>query len=367
MRSWRLLDQFRRRLKPHLDAAARSPSENDPRRELFAEDYFCLTLFSLFNPCLKSMRGLCHASQRIERMREVCSRPVAAGSFSEGQHVFGPEILEGVLRDLAKEAKGRAEFGDERVRQAVKVLTLVDGTILRALPRMAWAPASGHGCALRLNLHFSVLDQVPEEWTITPGKESERRTFKRQAKPGKFYVADRLYSDDHQFLRQMQRREIDFVMRLPSDVHRKPVEAARPLTAQDRQAGVVSDRLEQLGKAEGGPIVRVVEVHAGEKVLVLITNRKDLSAELIGLIYRYRWQIELFFKWFKTILGAGHWLAESPRGAAIQIYSALIASLMLMILNDRRPTKRQMEFLHLYFVGFATEEELIRELGLQKN
>ncbi len=365
LRHWRLLDQFRRRLEPHLEAAR--PSQNDPRREVLAEDYFCLLLFGLFNPCLKTMRALCYASGRFERMREVCSRPMAPASFSEAQHVFGAQILEAVLRELAREAKGRVEFGDERVRQAVEALTLVDGTTLRALPRMVWAPAAGHGCALKLHLHFSVLDQVPEDWTITPGNVCERRMLKAKAQPGKFYVADRLYSDDHGFLRQMQEQQIDFVLRLPDNVHRTPTKAAGALSPQDRAAGVVSDRWERLGVRDDGPVVRVVEIHAAGKTFVLITSRKDLPAELIGLIYRYRWQIELFFKWFKVILGTGHWLAESAHGVALQLYSALIASLLLMLLNDRRPTKRQSEALHLYFVGFATEDELIRELGLQKN
>lgn len=367
LKSWKLLAQFRQRLKPLLEAAPKSPTEQDPRREVLAEDYFCLLLFGLFNPALKSMRALCHASGRFEKMREVCSRPVAQASFSEAQHVFDPEILAGVLRQLAREAKGRAEFGDERARQAVQALTLVDGTVLRALNRMAWAPASGHGSAIKLHLHFAVFDQLPEDWTITPGKVCETKIWKRKVQPGTCYVADRLYSIDQRFLTELQQRKIDFVLRLCGNVIRTPVVPPRALTPADHAAGVVSDRQERLGLGDKGPVVRVVEIHAAGKEFVLITSREDLPAEMVGLIYRYRWQIELFFKWFKMILGCRHWLAESSRGVAIQLYGALIATLLLMLLTKERPTKRQMEAIHLYFVGFATEDELLRELGLQKS
>ncbi len=367
LKSWKLLKQFRHRLKPLLAAAPKSPTEGDPRREVLAEDYFCLLLFGLFNPALKSVRGLCQASGRFEKMREVCSRPLAQASFSEGQHVFDPEILAGVLRQLAHEAKGRAEFGDARVRQAVQVLTLVDGTLLRALNRMAWAPASGHGSAIKLHLHFAVFDQLPEDWTITPGKVCETKTWKRKVQPGTCYVADRLYSIDQQFLTEMQQRKIDFVLRLCGNVIRTPVSPPRALTLADRAAGVVSDRQERLGRTENGPVVRVVEIHAAGKDFVLITTRQDLPAEIVGLIYRYRWQIELFFKWFKMILGCRHWLAESSRGVAIQLYGALIATLLLMLLTKERPTKRQLEAIQLYFMGFATEDELLQALGLQKS
>lgn len=367
LQSWKLLAQFRQRLKPFLEAAPKSPTEQDPRRQVLAEDYFCLLLFGLFNPALKSMRALCHASGRFAKMREVCSRPLAQASFSEAQHVFDPEILAGVLRQLAREAKGRAAFGDERVRQAVQALTLVDGTVLRALNRMAWAPASGHGSAIKLHLHFAVLDQLPEDWTITPGKVCETKIWKRKVQPGTCYVADRLYSIDHRFLTELQQRKIDFVLRLCGNVIRTPVTPPRALTAADHAAGVVSDRQERLGLGDNGPIVRVVEIHAAGKEFVLITSREDLPAEIIGLIYRYRWQIELFFKWFKMILGCRHWLAESSRGVAIQLYGALIATLLLMLLTKERPTKRQMEAIQLYFMGFATEDELLRELNLKKS
>lgn len=367
LRNWQLLRRFRQCLQPVLAATPKTRTELDPRCELLAEDYFCLLLFGLFNPALKSMRALCHASGRFERMREVCSRPLTPTAFSEAQHLFEPEILATIVRQLARQAKGRAEFGDAKVRQAIATLSAVDGTTLRALNRMAWAPAAGHGCAVKLHLHFSVFDQMPEDWTITPGKVCERKTLKSKVQPGAFYVADRLYSNDHQFLQNLLAQKIDFVFRLPHDVIRTPVDPPRALTPADRTAGVVSDRSERLGGKEDGPVLRVVEVHAANKIFVLITNRADLAAAEIGLIYRYRWQIEVFFKWFKMILGHRHWLAESARGVALQLYSALIATLLLTLLTGRRPTKRQMEAVHLYFVGFVTEEELLRELGLPKN
>jgi len=367
LQSWKLLRRFRQRLQPHLAAAAPTTTAQDPRCQLLAEDYFSLLLFGLFNPALRSARALCHASGRLTRMREVCSRPMAAASFSEGQHRFDPEILATLVRDLAQEIKGRAEFGDRRLRQAVGVLTAVDGTVLRAVNRMAWASVGKNGSAVKLHLHFSVFDQVPQDWTITPGNCCERKVLKSKVQAGAFYVADRLYSDDYAFLGRMLRQKVDYVMRLPGNAARLGASPNRALSAQDRAVGVVSDRMEQLGAKYRGLVIRVVEIHAAGQVFVLGTSRQDLPADLIGLIYRYRWQIELFFKWFKMILGGRHWLAESPRGVAIQLYGALVATLLLTMVTGRRPTIRQLETLHLYFVGFASEHELLRELGLQKS
>jgi hypothetical protein len=60
---------------------------------------------------------------------------------------------------------------------------------------------------------------------------------------------------------------------------------------------------------------------------------------MIGLIYRYRWQVELYFKWLKTMLPCGHWLAESLRGATSQIYTLLLAALLLLYGPDAAPPK----------------------------
>jgi hypothetical protein len=362
LHNWNLLDQFRRRLLPRLKAKATSPTEEDERRTLFAEDYFCAYLFTMLNPVVTSLRALSHVSH-CQKMRQVTAAPFSPAAFSEGQHVFDPEILEKVVRELAQENQGRGQGGDARVRQALKALTAVDGTVLRAVPRMAWAPAAGPGAAIRLHLHFNVFDQIPEAWPITPGNVSEPKVFARTVQPGALIVADRNYGHDFALLAQLRGQGIQFVLRLFNNLILEPVGPDRPLSEADRRAGVVWDRLVRFGVHGDGPVFRVVRVEANGDVFHLVTTREDLSAELIGLIYRQRWQIELFFKWIKTILNCRHWLAESPAGVQMQIYCVLIASLLLMLWTGRRPNKRMVESLQWYWMGLANEEDLLTLLA----
>ncbi len=88
---------------------------------------------------------------------------------------------------------------------------------------------------------------------------------------------------------------------------------------------------------------------------------------MIALIYRYRRQIELLFKWMKSILGNRHLMAESPEGLAIQTYSALIAALMLQLLTGKRPTKRAIELIRFYLMGHAELDEVVALSGLEKS
>jgi IS4 transposase len=92
--------------------------------------------------------------------------------------------------------------------------------------------------------------------------------------------------------------------------------------------------------------------------LVLVTDRMDLAAEVIALLFRYRWTIELFFRWLKCLLGLRHLVFESPNGVKTLIYAGLIASLLVVLWTGRRPTQRTLEMIQLYFQGWAALDEL---------
>ena len=155
------------------------------------------------------------------------------------------------------------------------------------------------------------------------------------------------------------------MLRLHNNTIFERLAAARDLSDEDIKAGVVEDVRVRLGHEPDGPEGRLVRVEADGHVFLLFTNRNDLAAELVGLIYRYRWQIELFFKWIKCILGCRHWLAESKQGVTIQVYCALIASVLLVLWTGHKPTKRQWEALQLYWMDWVTLPELEKVLDLK--
>jgi hypothetical protein len=76
--------------------------------------------------------------------------------------------------------------------------------------------------------------------------------------------------------------------------------------------------------------------------------------------------VELFFKWLKCILKCRHLLAESERGVAIRIFTALIAALLLQGLTGKRPSKRQMQMIQFHLAGYLSLDELIAALKLEK-
>jgi len=371
---WKLIEDFQARLARAAQARPKDAvprTESDPRRLLAAQDYLSLLLFGLFNPVVESMRGLCAASRLGRVQREVSSHRVSLGSFSEAQAVIDPALLEKVFGELASEQEqAAAGQGDARLGKYQASLTAVDGTLWRVLPRMTWAVWRHQGkpqSALKLHLKFNILGKIPTQAVLTPGKKCERAVLRQHLRAGEFYVADRYFGEDYALFAELAARGCSYVIRLRQEATWE-VEKEFPLTEADRAAGVLSDRLVRLGaRTKTGPL-RLVRIATEQGPLFLLTDKSaaELSAELIALIYRYRWQIELFFKWFKCILGCRHWLAESPRGVALQIYCALIAALLLLRYGGSRPNKRAMEMIRFYLLGYATLDELCAQLGVGK-
>jgi hypothetical protein len=363
--SWKLLDDFRCRLaKAQAAASPCDKRPGGPKRLLLEKDYFSLMLFGLFNPVVDSMRGLCAASHLKRVQEDICTRPVSLGSFSEAQGVFDPELLKQVFLELAGEIP--TSWGDARLAHLADKLKLVDGTLLPALPRMHWALwQNDQNRAAKLHLKFTVLRQAPSDALITHGNSCERKALREFMKKGETIVGDRYYGLEYGFLEELRKLGISFVFRIRNKPRMEIVEELS-LTEADRAAGVTWQGMIRLGEKWQGEPIRVVKVEVDSKELLLATDLA-IEAELIALIYRYRWQIELFFKWMKSILGNRHLMAESPEGVAIQTYSALIAALMLQLLTGKRPTKRAMELIRFYLMGHAELEEVTTLLGLEKS
>jgi len=207
---------------------------------------------------------------------------------------------------------------------------------------------------------------------VTAGNGSETEQLRRALQKGRLYVIDRGYAE-YQLFQDILDAKSSFIGRIRDNAVWQVTEE-RPLTERDRAAGVVRDLVVWLGCDQSGAVfkqpLRVVEVHTGKtdangkpEVLLLATDRMDLAAELVALGYRCRWSVELFFRWFKCILGRRHLLCESQNGVTIQVYVAIIASLLLSLWVGKKPTKRTFEMFCLFFAGWATEAELLAHIN----
>lgn len=343
----------------------------DPKRKLQLCDYLSLYLFALFNPVISSMRGACAASALKRVGEEVCSRPVSLGSFSEAQHLVDEDVLERVFRQLRDELPATRAGSDLERLKALQP-KIVDSSVWRVCNRLHWAfwrPSSGGAsktsdCAVRMHLVFDLARDLPHEARLSAAKTCERRVWRKLAEPGNLYIGDRYYSYNYKLLAEMIERGIGFVLRARIDAG-WVLEEELPLDEEDLRAGVCWSGWVRLGVNGDGPRVRVVQFPGEEETTLVFTTlgQEDLSAAQVRELYKHRWQIEYFFHWLKCILGNRHWFCESPEGMQLQVYLALIAAVLLMLLTRKRPNKRSMEAIQFYLQGWATEEELAEKMS----
>ena len=92
---------------------------------------------------------------------------------------------------------------------------------------------------------------------------------------------------------------------------------------------------------------------------MIATDLLDVPPEVVALIYKHRWAIETFFRFFKHMLGCRHLISHCPNGIEIQTYVAIIACLLIALWTGKKPTLRTYEMICFYFTGLADEEELL--------
>jgi hypothetical protein len=363
---WRLIADFQQRLRLLSERMEVAATFADPKRQLQLEEYLGLFLFGLLNPVVRTMRALCRASHQQRVREDVCGRPVSLGSFSEMQAVVDPALLQAAFCELVEEINPRSQG-----KTPAKEWLIVDSTLWEVLPRMHWAlwrHQHKAQSAVRLHVGLHLLDDKPAKVMVTTGRTCERKAWRELWEPGDAYVGDRYYGAEYKLFGELDALGCSFVLRLHNEVF-IDIEEELHLGELDRKANVIRQAWVYLGarKAYRSMRVRVVWVQTPKEVLLLVTNQspEQLGGDLVAELYRRRWQVELFFRWIKCILGNRHWLAESPQGVSIQIYLALIGALLLQGRIGQRPNKRMFEAIQLYLMGMATLEGLEAEIEYQ--
>lgn len=340
-----------------------------PNRKLHYDEFAAYLLLYYFTPVLTSMRGIQQASN-FESLRKKLHLPrFSLGSFSEAGSIFDPELLVPIIKQLNDQISTNPF--DKRLDSLPHPPILVDGSYLKALPRMLWAlwKDDEHRSA-KMHLQYSLIDGVPVSATLTDGHGSETDELAKSLAPGLLYVTDRGYAK-FELMRDIMDAGSSFVVRLPKHYTWKVVEQL-PIDQASSDLGITKRMLVRLGSTKYSNmrdrVVQLVEVHTWserdgkEHMLRLCTDQIDLPADLVADLYRWRWQIELFFRWFKKVLSADKPLSLSKNGMTIVMYCALISSQLMVLWTGRKPTKRTFELICFYFSGWVSDEELIRHL-----
>jgi len=377
---------------PLLDRLHDVGTERDSagNRELHYDQYVKLVLVCLSTPLINSVAMLQRAVEFPEVAQKLGVTRFSRASFSEAPAVFDPAMLQEVIRELAGELRPMPH--DPRLADLHQLLTLVDGTLLAALPKLAEtyyrfkrvgkmtrdldSPRALH--AWRVHTQLDLATGVPRFVRLTPGGgkgcDGERSVLASSLEAGRIYVLDRGFYEK-KLMEKIVAAEAGYVARLQDRAAYTLVQE-RPLTAKQIDAGVLHDRIVRMeGLTHPARLVIVdAEVHLkrvkrkpglylpSSGRMLILTSDLETEPELISLIYRYRWTIEVFFKFFKGLLGCRHLLSQRRDGVEIQVYCAVIICVLLNLTTGLRPSKAVMEAFMWHLLGLASAQDVRRRI-----
>lgn len=368
------------RVLPLLDKLHDCGTKRDTagNRTLFFDDYAKLVLVYLFNPLIDSISMLQRAAALPKLARQLGVKAFSKASFSEAPAVFDPAMLQEVVRELAGEL--RALPADPRLADVKRVISLADGTLLKALPKLIETLTRSNRDdsayhAFRVHTVLDLKTGVPDLMLLTGGSprgaDNERRVLETAVLAGHLYVADRGYFDK-KLLDRIKKAASSYVFRACDNLVYEVIEE-RAVSRDAAADGVLSDRVVRLENLDHP--VRLVtvkaDVHAkrtrggdiqSSGQMLLVSDDLEMAAELISLLYSYRWTIETFFKFLKGMLGCRHLISQRKAGVGIQIYAAMIACMLLNLWTGIKPSKAVMETLLWHMLGYADEGDVLRQI-----
>jgi hypothetical protein len=343
-------------------------------RTLFLDDVFIASLLAFFNPALRSLRTIEDFSQTKQAQKHLSIPKLCKSTFSDFNKLADPTRLRPILDHLRRQTlKPTAARLPSTLEELHRQILAVDGTFLRTAADVVWAFRQGNNrgtkkSGARLDFTMDVDTWLPEVVVVAENGESEANNAQGTITPGAIHLYDRgIFS--FALIRAHITPKADFVMRIREAGKRCPQFEAietRELSAEARAAGVVSDRT---GRLKGSARCKAPNVILREVIIIppddpehpvrLLTTLLDLDVLTIGLLYRHRWQIELFFRWLKCYARFDHLISHNRDGVLLNFYVAVIGVTLMYLHLGYRPSKYLFSLMGLVANGSATLEEIL--------
>ncbi|ODS30486.1 MAG: transposase IS4 family protein [Candidatus Scalindua rubra] len=204
-------------------------------RKLHYDQYVSLTLLYFFNPILTALRSVQQASNLKNVQNKLGIKRTSLGSLSAASRIFDPELLTPIISELASRV-GSLSL-EKRLQNLDVAVVAVDGTLLKALPKMLWALwLDEDHRAVKMHLEFDLLKGAPLRAQVTNANESEIAKLESALAPGKLYCLDAAYAK-YSFLDKIIQKSSSFVVRLRDNASYEIIKEHQ-LSDADRKAGV---------------------------------------------------------------------------------------------------------------------------------
>jgi hypothetical protein len=296
-------------------------------------------------------------------------KSVTRSNLSKANERREPKIFEEYayhLIDIARQKRiGKTDFEIKG-----KVYAFDSTTIDLCLSVFWWAKFRKHKAGIKMHTLFDIVTQIPTFIHITDAKVNDMNAMDViPYESGAYYIFDRGYVD-YSRLYNITLHFAYFVVRAKKNIQFESV-YENPINEMN---GIMRDQIGNLtgfyvSKDYPAQIRRVAYYdRKTNHTYVYLTNNFELTAEQIALLYKNRWQIELFFKWIKQHLKIKSFWGTTETAVRIQIYSAIIAYCLVVIVESElklnRPTYEVLPILSISLLDKTPIRELFEKADI---
>lgn len=217
---------------------------------------------------------------------------------------------------------------------ALGTLYLIDGSLFPVIKGIHWATYKKNRNAIKLHLAFELNRMLPVEFMVTNGNFNERTFVTSVLQAGVTYIMDRGYMS-FTIMETIHKAEAFFVIRARENLQYSIVKTMAIGTDLPQNLfAAITDAYVKLNNDSSQNIYRLVTFSIADTSFHLLTNRVELSTFQIILIYAYRWQIELMFRFLKCTMNGIHLFNNSENGIQIHFYALLITAMLQLKLKQ---------------------------------
>jgi hypothetical protein len=298
-------------------------------QKLFFTDFVWKLIFGYVYQ-VSSLRNLLVELETNSMCQELGLEPTPYSTFKDGFSRFESKHFKQLFESLLESVNlSQVPYLDE-----IGVCRVIDGSLFPTLLSINWTKYRETKNALRLHLSFDLNQMIPTEFWVGTGNSNERLFLEKVVKAGVTYIADRGYFS-FGIADKVLKAQAFFVMRakdnLLYEVVEKLVIEASQLPNCFRE---VTDEIVIFTGDEQQNRLRLITFKVAGSSFRLVTNRFDLTTLNVIILYAYRWQIELFFKFMKRTMKGIHLLNHSQNGVEIQFYVLMITAVLMMKLKQ---------------------------------
>jgi len=210
-------------------------------------------------------------------------------------------------------------------------IMLIDGSLFPAISTMSWASYKSTANAIKIHLSFNLNKMIPVEFLAKEGNYSEKKFLKDILQKGITYVCDRGYISFKLFKNISDKKAFFIIRGKKGILYNISEELNIDIPGEFfKFFSKIKDIKIKFTNDKDDNTYRIVKFKAMGEIYALVTNRFDLTTYEVIMLYAYRWQIELCFRFIKRTLTCIHLMSRSPDGIQIQFYLYMIAYLLIL-------------------------------------